>query len=245
MQQAQKIAELNPINWTAKQVQHYYKKNPPGNVQEQAQANAAFELKKRQENALTSQIVGEEPPEITPRPVDINIPGAVIDRISKSPLIQNLKTIPLAGPVSPGFIESQIAPGRAILAPYAELAKETPFKLAGVTALPFVDPEIFDDIDKKLGNAILGYTSPGQEITKEALGPLAELDAFAATQAGTVGTLSSFLEAAGILQPEKAGESAGSQLIGTQLEIIASPNLLRLVDYPLRVRYKLADDIFY
>ena len=150
LQQAQKIAELNPINWTAKQVQHYYKKNPPGNVQEQAQANAAFELKKRQENALTSQIVGEEPPEITPRPVDINIPGAVIDRISKSPLIQNLKTIPLAGPVSPGFIESQIAPGRAILAPYAELAKETPFKLAGVTALPFVDPEIFYYIYNKL-----------------------------------------------------------------------------------------------
>lgn len=241
--QQEEAQKADPTNWSSKQLQDHFKQNPPQNIQEQAQADAALEMKKKQEEQIKTQITGL-PKDVKEESFDINVPGNVVKNILNSPLVKSLKTIPLAGPVSPGVIEAQLAPGRAILAPYAELAKEPLFKIGGVTATPFVNKQIFDDIDKKIGNAILGYTSPGQDIVKESMGALAELNAFASTMSGTVGTLSSLLEASGILKPEKAGQSAGTKLLGTQLELMSSPNLLALVDYPFRVRYKIANEIF-
>ena len=247
-QQAKQRQALDVNNWSSKQLEQYYKQRPPKTVEEQAQMNAALQLKKQQEERLTQRMTGPSkedlPEDVQQKPIDIKVPGGTLKRILQSPLMQALKTIPLSAGVSPGAVEAQIAPGRGILSPYAKLAKQEPFKLAGVTATPFVEPQIFDDVLKDAGDAILGYTSPGQEIVKEAMGPLAELNAFASTQSGTVGALSTLLEAAGILQPEKAGESAGSMLIGTQLELMSSPNLLALVEYPFRVRYKIAEEVF-
>lgn len=72
----------NPDNWTSKQVQDHFKKNPPKNVKEQAEANAAIELKKHQEQKLTDQLL---PPDLRKeKPIQLN--GAPERREEQTPL---------------------------------------------------------------------------------------------------------------------------------------------------------------
>lgn len=47
----------DPRNWTHKQLEDHFKKNPPKTIQEQAHANAALELKKKQEEKLTDEVL--------------------------------------------------------------------------------------------------------------------------------------------------------------------------------------------
>lgn len=60
VQKAQELAKLNPVNWTAQQTVDFFKKRPPQNLQEQAKANAAIELKKKQEEELTKRLLPED-----------------------------------------------------------------------------------------------------------------------------------------------------------------------------------------
>jgi hypothetical protein len=207
----------------------------PKTVEEKAIYDATLAEKKAREEELKTRM---KPEQMQPQRMDI--PKYVME----SPLAKAVKEVAAAGPVSPGLPIIQAAPGRAILAPYEALTKQGAFKLAGVIALPFVSSQIFDQIDKKLGDAFLGYTSPGHEIVKDSMGVVADLPAYAAIQGGPIGSFVSYLEAKGILKAEKAGESASAQMLGTQLELMSSPNVLKFLQYPLQVRYKIATEIF-
>lgn len=167
-----------------------------------------------------------------------------LEEIIQSPLAKGIKEVAVAGPVSPGVVDIQGTPGRAVLTPYERLAREGSFQVAGVTAIPFVGKTVFDDLDKDLGKSILGYTSPGTSIVKDITKIAENFPAFASTQSGPIGTLSTAFESMGVLKPQTIGKSTGVDFIGTQLDLMTSPNLLKFIEYPLQVRYGLANQIF-
>lgn len=72
-EQVKRANDLNPINWSSNRLKDHFKQNPPKNVQEQAQANAALELKKQQEKTLTEQHLPEEVQE--PEPIEFKGPS--------------------------------------------------------------------------------------------------------------------------------------------------------------------------
>lgn len=69
MQRIKQQQAQDPRGWTSKQLGDHFKKNPPRTIQEQAQANAALELKKKQEERMTDQLL---PPDLRKeKPVEI------------------------------------------------------------------------------------------------------------------------------------------------------------------------------
>lgn len=187
------------------------------------------------------------PRETNPAPIQIDGQS-----VTSSPLVRGLKETAIAGPVAPGFGELQAAPGRALLTVQDQFSNDPLYKMAGPVSInPFATEtrDTIKNIGPELLKAFLGFTDPGVNIAKKALGPAADLPAFIKTQAaGPIGSVHDILDKAGITKSNystmKLGESPVTTLLGQQLDVMASPNVYNLITWPLKVRYKLASEIF-